>query len=451
MNVSAPDAARSTVNQKRELRRVLLSSYLGSAIEYYDFLLYVAAASLVFGDLFFSNMPPVVATLASLSTLAVGYLSRPLGAVIFGHYGDKIGRKSILVITLLIMGVSTALIGLLPTSNQVGALAPILLVLLRFIQGISVGGEWGGAALMAFEHAPEDRRGFASSFAQAGGPTGTMLAAAVLGLFALLPKDQFMTWGWRIPFLLSAVLVAIGLWVRLRISESPLFVEEQRKQVASGAKAAIPLMQVLRQPRALILVFIALLSPFLFNSLLNSFGLTFAKSNGLELSSVLAIQAAGGFACVVFQIVSGALSDRFGRTAVMTFGMVAGVLFTYPFLLLTSSGEFGKVLLAFVVMNAVAISPMYGPMAAYLSEQFRTGSRYTGASLGYQAASTVGGGFGPMLLATLIAAANGMGWGYILAFTVAIGVLSALAMWVLGRSRSAAAAATLESIGVGSS
>lgn len=419
----------------RELKRVITSSYVGSAIEYYDFLLYVAAASLVFGDLFFSNMSPVVATLASLSTLAVGYLSRPLGAIIFGHYGDKVGRKSILIITLLTMGLSTALIGLLPTSSQVGALAPTLLVVLRFIQGVSVGGEWGGAALMAFEHAPQKLRGFAASFAMAGGPTGTMLAAAMLSLFALLPKDQFMAWGWRVPFLLSAVLVVFGLWIRLRISESPLFIEEQRKQAASGTKNALPLWQVLRRPGTLLAVFFAVLSAFIFNSLLNSFGLTYAKSNGLQLSLVLAIQSAAGLVGIVGQLASGALSDKFGRKKVMLFGMVAGALFTYPFLLLTGTGEFAQVLIAFVVMNAIAVSPMFGPVAAYLSEQFRTGSRYTGASLGYQLASTVGGGFGPLLLASLFAAENGVGHIYLILFVVGISALSALAMWFLGRNR----------------
>lgn len=442
MNTSEAQGIRSP-EQKRELKRVITSSYVGSAIEYYDFLLYVTAASLVFGDVFFSNMSPVVATLASLSTLAVGYLARPLGAIIFGHYGDKIGRKSVLVITLLTMGFSTALIGLLPTSDQVGPLAPTLLVVLRFIQGVSVGGEWGGAALMAFEHAPKKHRGFAASFAMAGGPTGTMLAAAVLSLFALLPKDQFMTWGWRVPFLISAVLVVFGLWIRLRVSESPLFIEEQRKLAASGAKRPVPLLQVLRRPGTLLAVFFAILSAFIFNSLLNSFGLTYAKANGLQLSLVLAIQSAAGLVGIIGQLASGALSDRFGRRAVMIFGMVAGAVFTYPFLLLTGTGEFIQVLIAFVVMNAIAVSPMFGPVAAYLAEQFRTGSRYTGSSLGYQLASTVGGGFGPLLLAALFAAESGVGHVYLILFVVGVSALSVLGMWVLGRSRPA----TVDAVG----
>lgn len=434
MSTSPTQETRSP-EQRKELKRVITSSYVGSAIEYYDFLLYVAAASLVFGELFFSNMSPVVATLASLSTLAVGYLSRPLGAVIFGHFGDKIGRKSVLVITLLTMGLSTALIGLLPTSAQVGALAPTLLVILRFIQGVSVGGEWGGAALMAFEHAPKKHRGFAASFAMAGGPTGTMLAAAVLSLFALLPKEQFMTWGWRIPFLISAVLVVFGLWIRLRVSESPLFVEEQKKQAASGTKTPMPLWQVLRRPGTLLAVFFAILAAFIFNSLLNSFGLTYAKASGLDLSLVLAIQSAAGLVGVIGQLASGALSDKFGRKKVMIFGMLAGSVFAYPFLLLVGTGGFIQILIAFCVMNAIAVSPMFGPVAAYLSEQFLTGARYTGSSLGYQLASTVGGGFGPLLLAGLFAAESGAGHLYLILFVVGVGIVSAVAMWILGRIR----------------
>ncbi|WP_063740020.1 MFS transporter [Amycolatopsis jejuensis] len=412
---------------RRELRRVLLASYLGSAVEYYDFLLYVTASSLVFNKLFFSNLSPVAGTIASLATLAVGYVSRPLGAVLFGHFGDRLGRKSVLVVSLLMMGASTTLIGVLPTSQQVGALAPVLLVLLRVLQGISVGGEWGGASLMAFEHAPPHRRGFAASFSAAGGPTGTALAAGVLGLFTLMPRDQFFSWGWRLPFLLSAVLVGIGLWTRLRISESPLFVAEKRRQQESGETPKIPLWEVLRSPRPLILAFLALLASFTFNSLVGSFSLTYSRDHGLDVSVVLGIQVVGGIVCVAGEILGGAASDRFGRRAVLAFGVIVGSLFAYPFLQLISSGETGKTMLAFVVMYGFAVGPLFGPTGAYLSEQFATRSRYTGASLGYQSASTVGGGFVPVILASLLAASNG-GHGLILLFLVGIGVLSLLAL-----------------------
>ncbi|MER7922337.1 MFS transporter [Streptomyces sp. NPDC096057] len=433
MGPTTHDAVRPGPADPKELRRVILSSYLGSVVEYYDFLLYVTAASLVFGDLFFSNLSPAVGTIASLGTLAVGYVSRPLGALIFGHFGDRVGRKSVLVITLVMMGVATAAIGLLPTSDEVGMLAPVLLITLRVVQGICVGGEWGGASLMSYEHAPANRRGLASSFANAGGPTGTALAAGVLGLFSLLPEDQFHAWGWRIPFLLSAVLVAIGLWTRLRISESPEFLEEQRKQKESEGTPKIPLWEVLRAPRSLLLAFFALLSPFALNGLIGSFGLTYARDSGLDVSHVLGIQVLGGIACVLGELAAGALSDRYGRRAILIFGMLVGALFAYPFLRLIGSGSTGLTLLAFVVMYGVAIGPMFGPCGAFLSEQFSTGSRYTGASLGYQGASTVGAGFGPVVFASLLAAQNG-GLGLIMLLVIGIGVVSAFAV-ALSRER----------------
>lgn len=426
MSKSNAMESMSIQEKKIELRRVLLSSYVGSAIEYYDYLLYIAAASLIFGQLFFSELTPAMATVASLGTLAVGYVSRPLGAAFFGHFGDKYGRKSVLVTTLVIMGLSTALIGFLPTSAQVGMWSPALLILLRLIQGISVGGEWGGAALMAFEHAPENRRGLASSFSAAGGPTGTMLAALVLGLFALLPERQFLSWGWRIPFLLSFLLVGVGLWMRLRVAESPLFLEEQRKRSMQGCAQKPPLIELLRAPGSLLVSFVALLAPFTFNSLLGSFGLTYAKSSGMPISSILAIQAVGALLCALSEILCGLLSDIYGRRLVMLFGMVVGMLFTYPFLQLLSGGVI-QTTVAFLVMYAFVIAPMFGPCAAYLSEQFDTGSRYTGASLGYQAASTLGGGFVPIILGALLAVQNG-GYGLILLFVVGICVLSSFAV-----------------------
>ena len=216
-----------TLGDPRQMRRVLFSSFLGSTVEFYDFLLYGTAAALVFGDLFFSNLTPAVATIASFGTLAAGYLARPVGGILFGHFGDRIGRKSMLVMTMTLMGVASFLIGLLPTYATIGWVAPVLLVLLRLVQGIAVGGEWGGAALMALEHASEKRRGFAGSFANMGAPAGAVLSTVVLAIVTQLPEEDFLSWGWRIPFLLSAVLVAVGLYVRLKVTESPLFELEQ--------------------------------------------------------------------------------------------------------------------------------------------------------------------------------------------------------------------------------
>ncbi|MFD4350736.1 MFS transporter [Streptomyces coelicoflavus] len=427
MSATRKENRHGRPSNRRELRRVLLASYVGSAVEYYDFLLYVTASSLVFGKLFFGDLSPTAGTIASLATLAVGYVSRPLGALVFGHFGDRLGRKSMLITTLVMMGVSTTLIGLLPTSDQVGALAPVLLIVLRVVQGVSVGGEWGGASLMAFEHAPPHRRGFATSLSAAGGPTGTALAAGALGLFSLMPEDQFLSWGWRIPFLLSAALVGIGLWTRLKVSESPLFLQQKLEREESGAPQAAPLREVLRRPRPLVLAFFGLLSTFTFYSLVSSFGLTYARDHGLGLSAILGIQVLGGLACVAGYVVSGAASDRFGRRTVIAFGAVAGCLFTYPFMLLIGSGEAPKTMLAFLVMFGVVVGPLFGPTGAFLSEQFDTGSRYTGASLGYQAASTIGGGFAPLILVSLLTAQDG-GLGLILLFAIGVGVLSVVAL-----------------------
>ncbi|WP_175839424.1 MFS transporter [Burkholderia anthina] len=426
---SVADAAR-----RKELRRVLLSSCIGSAIEYYDFLLYVAAASLIFGRLFFSNLTPVMATIASLGTLAVGYVSRPLGAVFFGHFGDRYGRKSVLIATLITMGVSTTLIGLLPTSAQIGIWSPAALVFLRMLQGVSVGGEWGGGALMAFEHAPEHRRGFASSCSVAGGPAGTMLAAGVLSLFALLPQSQFLAWGWRVPFLLSAVLVGVGFWMRIRVAESPLFVEAQRKRQATGAKHKPPLFDVLRAPKPLLVGFISMLAPFTLYSLVASFGLTYSRKHGLPISSVLAIQATGAVFCAFSEVLCGYLSDRVSRHSVLIFGITAGALLAYPYLLLLASGDVFKTTAGFLLMNVCVIGPVLGPSAAYLAEQFDTHSRYTGASLGLQAASTVGAGFAPITLASLLVL-NAGGYQLILAFIVTICLLSGAVIGIRANTR----------------
>src|SRR5690554_6234828 len=231
---------------EKQKRRAVLASYIGTTLEYYDFLLYGVAAAIVFPKIFFVSLDPLAATLSSFATFAVGYFARPLGAVVFGHYGDRIGRKNVLVVTLVLMGLASVMIGLLPTYQQIGIVAPILLVLMRLLQGVAIGGEWGGATLMSMEHAKKRGRGFAVSLVSAGGPTGAVLGTLVMTPFTLLPNDQFLAWGWRVPFLISVLLMVVGLMIRMKVTETPEYEEARKKMAAEGKKQSIPLVTVLR-------------------------------------------------------------------------------------------------------------------------------------------------------------------------------------------------------------
>jgi MFS transporter, MHS family, shikimate and dehydroshikimate transport protein len=403
----APPAPRSAavIPDPRAMRRVLLSSFLGSTVEFYDFLLYGTAAALVFGHLFFGDVDPLVATIASFGTLAAGYLARPLGGVLFGHFGDRLGRKSMLVLTMSLMGGASTLIGLLPTYATIGWAAPVLLVLLRLVQGVAVGGEWGGAALMALEHADGRRRGFAGSFANMGAPAGAVLSTVVLAVVTLLPSDAFLAWGWRIPFLLSAALVALGLWVRLSVAESPSF-----QQAARAPRHRFPLVEVLRgNPLGILVGAGAGLAAFVLQALLATFALGVGVQGGLSRTTVLWLFAAGSAVHIVALPAYAALSDRVGRRPVMIAGALASAVLAYPILTLIASGSAPLVLLGFLVGMPLVQAAMYGPLAAFVSEIFRTGSRYTGASLGYQLSTTVGGGFAPLVAAALVASGgNGL-------------------------------------------
>ena len=434
--ISSTGATAPASHDPRQMRRVLFSSFLGSAVEFYDFLLYGTAAALVFGQLFFSDLTPVVATIASFGTLAVGYVVRPLGGVIFGHFGDRIGRKSMLVLTMTLMGAASFAIGLLPTFATIGVLAPVLLIALRLIQGFAVGGEWGGAALMALEHSDEHRRGFSASFANMGAPAGAVLSTVVLAVVTLLPEDAFLAWGWRIPFLLSAVLVGIGLYVRLKVTESPLFEQEVITAVASEKKH-LPIIDVLRNnPTSVLLGVGAGLGAFALQALMATFALTVGVQGGLPRSTVLWLFAAGSFAQIFALPLYAALSDRIGRRPVMITGCVAAVLAVYPILLLIASGSVLGVLLGFLVAMPLVQAAMYGPLAAFTTEIFATGNRYTGASLGYQLSSTLGGGFAPLIAATLVAGtATGNGLFRVALFAAAAALISAVTIAVAKESR----------------
>src|SRR3954447_1807095 len=327
---SSTGATPPASHDPQQMRRVLFSSFLGSAVEFYDFLLYGTAAALVFGHLFFSNLTPVVAAIASFGTLAVGYVVRPLGGVIFGHFGDRIGRKSMLVLTMTLMGAASFAIGLLPTYATIGVLAPVLLIVLRLVQGFAVGGEWGGAALMALEHSDEDRRGFSASFANMGAPAGAVLSTVVLAVVTLLPEDAFLAWGWRIPFLLSAVLVGIGLYVRLKVTESPLFEQEVVTAVASEKKR-LPIVDVLRDsPTSVLLGIGAGLGAFALQALMATFALTIGVQGGLPRSTVLWLFAAGSLVQLFTLPPYASLSDRVGRRPVMIAGCLAAMTRSTP-------------------------------------------------------------------------------------------------------------------------
>lgn len=427
-DTAVPDATKSESLNTKDLRRVLGSSLMGSIIEYYDFILYATAAALVFDKVFFSNLPPAVALFASFGTLAVGYVARPLGGIIFGHYGDILGRKKMLVISMLMMGFATIAIGMLPTTEQIGLAAPIILVALRFIQGISVGGEWGGATLMALEHAPPKKRGFAAAFANAGGPAGGLLATLVVSLVSALTGDQFLVWGWRIPFLLSAVLIIVGMVVRLKVAETPVFQELESKAADKQKKQKTPLLKVITGfPRLVIITLVASLGFYTMQGILTSWGVSVAVAEGVDRSFVLNIKGVAAVVTIATCFAAARLSDRFGRRAVLAVGGVAGVLWAFPALELMHSGKPWDFALAVIIGNGLIQGILAGPIGAYISEQFPPAVRYTGASLAYQGAATLGAGFTPMIATGLVVLGGGS-YGLVGAFWVAVLALGLVAV-----------------------
>ncbi len=387
--------------QVESIRKVSLASFIGTTIEWYDYFLYGTAAALVFNELFFPNVSPLIGTLTAFATFGVGFLARPLGGAIFGHYGDRIGRKAMLVLTLLLMGIATFLIGLLPTYGTIGIWAPILLVVLSLLQGFGVGGEWGGAVLMAVEHSPGGRRGYYGSWHQMGVPAGLLLSTGVFAIFSSLPNDQFLAWGWRVPFLLSILLVAVGLYIRLAILETPAFRQVQETQT----QARMPIMDVLRTyPKGVLLVIgmrIAENGSFFIFSV---FVLAYATEQlGLARSMVLTgvmIAAAIQFFAVP---VWGALSDRLGRRPIYMGGAMFTLFFAFPFFWLLNTQATILVWLAIVLALAVGHAAMYGPQAAFLPELFGTRVRYSGISFSRELASVFAGALSPFVATALLA------------------------------------------------
>jgi MFS family permease len=384
---------------RTQLRRAVLSSYLGSVIEYYDFLLYATASAVVFSQVFFSNLDPLVGTVASFGTLATGYIARPLGGIVFGHFGDRIGRKKMLIISMVMMGVGSTLIGLLPTYAQLGVWAPILLVFLRIVQGFAVGGEWGGAVLMSAEHA-SSRRGLWASFTNAGAPSGVVLSTLVLAASAALTGEQeFLAWGWRIPFLLSILLLAVGLFVRAKVAETPVFAE-----AAAEKPARPPLFEVLRHhPRNLALSVGVGFGAFVAQATLTTLVISYAVQVGFPRSTVLNALTLSSVVAAIGIIGFSSLSDRLGRRPVVVAGAVAMAVWAFPMI---DSRSTLLLTLVVVVGQGVVHAAMYGPLAALYTELFSTRSRYTGASLGYQI-SGLGAGIAPVAFASVLAAGGG--------------------------------------------
>jgi metabolite-proton symporter len=381
------------------LSKVVLASMIGTTIEWYDFFLYGTAAALVFNKLFFPKSDPLTGTMLAFATYALGFAARPLGGLVFGHFGDRIGRKQLLMLSLMLMGGSTVLIGLLPTFSEIGIFAPLALVALRLVQGFAVGGEWGGAVLMVTEYGDAKRRGFWAGWPQAGVPAGNLLASAVLAIMAATQSNaDFLAWGWRVPFLLSAVLVAIGYWVRVSLAESPLF---QQALADTGAPQAPVLDAIRERPGGLAIGAGLRVAENISFYLITTYAISY-MTEIVHLTRTLALNAmlAGAAVEVVMIPIFASLSDRIGRRPVYFIGAAGMALWGFAFFRMIDTGLTPNVLIA-VIVGLVLHGAMYGPQAAFIAELFPTRMRYSGASLAYQATSIFAGSLAPIIALAL--------------------------------------------------
>ncbi|MEV4397580.1 MFS transporter [Nonomuraea sp. NPDC049607] len=378
------------------IKRIVAASLIGTTIEWYDFFLYGSAAALVFNKLFFPESDPLTGTLLSFLTYAVGFVARPLGGLVFGHFGDRLGRKTLLVVSLLMMGAATFLIGCLPTYATLGSSAALLLTALRLVQGFALGGEWGGAVLIVSEHGDTARRGFWASWPQAGAPGGNLLATGVLAVLAAWQSDEaFLSWGWRVPFLLSGVLVMVGLWIRLTISESPVFRQAEPEPTA-------PIVGVLRHHWKDVLTAIgARLAENISFYLLTVFVITYAKNAKIDNSTVLSAVLVASAVHFVTIPMWGALSDRLGRRPIYLAGAAGIGVWIFAFFPLVDTGNFLAITLA-VTVGLLFHGMMYGPQAAFFAELFGTRTRYTGVSIGAQLSAIVAGALAPLIAVALL-------------------------------------------------
>ena len=383
---------------------IAFAGTIGTIIEWYDFLIYGTAAALVFNGLFFPNVDPRVGTLASLGSFAVGFLARPIGGALFGHFGDRLGRKSMLMLTMIGMGVSTAAIGMLPTYAQIGIWAPVLLVALRVVQGIALGGEWGGASLMVLEHAPPHRRGVFGSLVQVGFPIGLVTASAAFSLVSMLPDADFKSWGWRIPFILSVILIAVGLFVRARLPETPVF-EEIR---ARGQIVRSPFLEMLlKNPRNFLIAVGLKLSEVSWVYMLTIFVVVYATTKLALPKSLMLNAILIGALLELFTIpLFGHFSDIYGRRSLYFAGVVFTIAFAFPLFWLLDMKTTGIVILTVVIALNFGHGLMFAPESTYFPELFGPQVRYSGASFGFQVSAAIGGGFAP-IIATVLAAYTG--------------------------------------------
>nr|WP_321329726.1 MFS transporter [Alcaligenes faecalis] len=405
-----------------------LASMMGTTIEWYDFFLYGTAAALIFNKIFFPAFDPITGTLAAFATYSVGFFARPLGGFVFGHFGDKLGRKSMLLITLFLMGIPTILIGLIPSYESIGYWAAVLLVLMRFLQGIAVGGEWGGAVLMAVEHAPEGKKGFFGSLPQTGVAPGLILSSLAMGAVASLPEEDMLSWGWRLPFLASVVLLLVGWWIRAKVAESPDFEQMSKK----GKQVPIPALEVLRHyPREVLLVVGGRLAEVTWFYTVVTFALAYATTTlGVERSVMLDATVWGAFAALFTMPLFGVLGDRIGFKWVFMAGTICMLAFSSTFFSMLGSLDSKTITLAVVIAIGLVYAALYGPQGGLFSTQFPPEVRYSGISIAVQVSGAIGGGLAPLVATSLLAYGDGQP-DYIVWYLSGLGLIAFASTWFM--------------------